>query len=122
MNAHAAQLIRLQKLSRHIKPRPRGSQKEVERLRAEIPEQFLRSFDRLAQQGRMAVAMISESGACGSCHLNLPPATAIRIRHTADLIHCCPHCGCFLYDPTWVAPVALADDGAAPVSAALRSS
>ncbi len=110
MNAHAAQLIRLQSLSSKVqaKPRARGAQKEAEQLREQIPETLLRGFDRLIGQGRMAVATLSESGACGNCHLTLPPATAVRVRHTPEQIHTCPHCGCFLYDAAWITPVAAA--------------
>ncbi len=107
MNEHAAQLIRLQSLSSkiQIRPRARAAQKEVQRLRAQIPETLLRGFDRLIRQGRIAVATLSPSGACGNCHLNLPPATAAKVRHAPEQIHTCPHCGCLLYDAAWTSPI-----------------
>ncbi|MBM3888229.1 MAG: hypothetical protein FJ388_03790 [Verrucomicrobia bacterium] len=69
----------------------------VLRLRAQIPQEYLCRFDRLTQRGRLAVAPVSESGACGACHLLLPVGDVWMLREMSELLAACPHCGCYLY-------------------------
>ena len=94
-------LIRLQELT--LGSESEGSAavrcKRVERVRAKLPEAILRHFDHLEEQGRVPLARLSESGACGNCHLKLPAADAMRIRQNIDELHVCPHCGCWLHAP-----------------------
>ncbi|MCX7825076.1 MAG: hypothetical protein N2689_05915 [Verrucomicrobiae bacterium] len=69
----------------------------VLRLRAQIPQEYLCRFDRLTRQGRLAVAPVSESGACGACHLLLPAGDIWMLREMSSLLATCPHCGCYVY-------------------------
>lgn len=99
MSITLSNLIRLQKLT--LGSDGEGSEavlrKQVERARAKLPEAMLRRFDHLVEYGRVPLMRLSESGACGSCHLKLPAAEAMQIRQEADHPHTCPHCGCWLY-------------------------
>jgi predicted nucleic acid-binding Zn-ribbon protein len=70
---------------------------EVNRLRDRLPEDVLRRFDRLIEHGHRPIAPLSESGACGSCHLRLPPDEVLAFRRAPDQVHACPHCGCVLF-------------------------
>ena len=88
-------LIELQELTAHSK---QGS-RQVRELRATIRPELLRSFDRVTAHGRPAVAAMSETGACGGCHLNLPSGLAAKARLQPEYAIQCPNCGCFLYSP-----------------------
>jgi predicted nucleic acid-binding Zn-ribbon protein len=70
---------------------------EVNRLRDRLPEDVLRRFNRLIEHGHRPIVSLSESGACGSCHLKLPPDQVLDFRRAPDQIHACPHCGCVLF-------------------------
>jgi predicted nucleic acid-binding Zn-ribbon protein len=105
MNTTLKNLIRLDELTRRCENE--DSTIELERkmdwLRTRLPNAVLGRFDHLIQRGRLAVAQVSESGACGSCHLKLTPADAVRFRRASeDTILTCPYCGCFLYAVTAV--------------------
>ncbi len=73
---------------------------ETDRLRDRLPEDLLRRFDRLVERGHRPIAPLSASGACGSCHLKLPPDEVLEFRRAPDQIHACPHCGCVLFAAT----------------------
>jgi len=75
------------------------TRKLTEELRAAIAPELLRSFDHAAEQGRVAVAVVTESGACGGGHLKLPFGWASTVQVWGEQIHNCPHCGCILYSP-----------------------
>ena len=80
----------------------------VLRLRAQIPQEYLCRFDRLTQRGRLAVAPVAESGACGACHLPLPVGDVWMLRQMSELLATCSHCGCYLYfQPKTEKPVKL---------------
>ncbi len=91
------QLIHLQELTSRSESGQTPARGQIEELRAGIPLELLRSFDSAAGQRRMAVARVTESGACGGCHLKLPSGTPSRVQVLMDQIHKCPYCGCFLY-------------------------
>jgi len=75
----------------------------VEQLRAKVPANILRRFDHLAERRRFPVAELSNSGACGNCHLKLTPSDVLRFRRALqserDAVSTCPFCGSFLYSP-----------------------
>jgi len=96
MNKTLANLIRLQERMEQCEHggRTAGLRKQIDRVRAKVPEAILRRFGHLIQYGRVPLARLSESGACGSCHLKLLAADAGRVRQEPDELHVCPHCGC----------------------------
>jgi len=110
MNKTLAMMLRLQELTRLHQGfggralragRPGaavGVEKRILRLRGRIPELYLSRFDRLLKRRRIAVAAVSESGTCGSCHLQLPVGDVWMVREASEMLASCPHCGCFLYD------------------------
>lgn len=99
MNKTLANLIQLQELMRRYENSGHlaNLRRQVERLRAKLPKNILRQFDHLAELGRLPVAQVSESGACGSCHIKLPLADVLHIRSSDHQFPICPFCGCFLY-------------------------
>jgi len=100
MNGTLVMMIRLQELTLRAR-RPADAadvEKRVLRLRGRIPEEYLGRFDRLLQRRRVAVATISETGACGACHLQLPVGDVWVAREASEMLASCPYCGCFLYD------------------------
>jgi predicted nucleic acid-binding Zn-ribbon protein len=109
MNTTLNDLVRLQELTRRYENsgHPASQHKRIVHLRGSLPANFLRRFDHLAEHGRLPVAQVSASGACGSCHLKLTPSDVLQFRHTqetrAENIPQCPFCGCFLYSPAAVA-------------------
>jgi len=99
MDKVLANMIRLQELMR-LSGRPKrgkAPQRQVKRLRNKIPGNLLEAFDRLLHHGRTPMAALSESAACGSCHLNLPRFEVLQVRRATGQIFTCPYCGCFLY-------------------------
>jgi predicted nucleic acid-binding Zn-ribbon protein len=99
MNNSITVLTRLFELTRpngHKRPAP-ARQAEINRLRERLPESLLRRFDRLVERGHRPIAPLSGSGACGSCHLKLPPGEVLEFRRAPDQVHACPHCGCVLF-------------------------
>jgi len=102
MNVTFKNLIHLQELTRRCENENHASdlRKEIEGVRAKLPENILRRFDHLTESRRLAVAQLSESGACNGCHMKLPPSDALRIRGSSHQLVTCPFCGCFLYWPS----------------------
>jgi predicted nucleic acid-binding Zn-ribbon protein len=93
-------MLRLQELTRESQMRHRRSKvldAEIKRVRHRLPGDLLRNFDHLLAHRRTSVAALSETGACGACHLMLPPNQILHIGWAAREIHTCPHCGCYLY-------------------------
>jgi len=97
MNNTIAVLTRLYELTEYgtVKTKARGQ--EINTLRGRLPDNLLRRFDRLIEHGHRPVAPLSDSGACGSCHLKLPPDQVLDFRRAPDQVHACPHCGCVLF-------------------------
>ncbi|MGB8368604.1 MAG: C4-type zinc ribbon domain-containing protein [Limisphaerales bacterium] len=105
MNKTLTSLIQLQELMRRYENagHPASLRRQVDRLRTKLPKNILRQFDHLAELGRLPVAQVSASGACGSCHMKLPPADMLHIRSSDHQFPICPFCGCFLYAAAAVA-------------------
>ncbi len=101
MNTTLETLIRLEKLTQQYEKEDQKTnlRKQINNLRAELPESLLRRFDHLAERGRLPIAQVSESGGCGSCHMKLPLADVLRIRSSSHVLPICPFCGCVLYAP-----------------------
>lgn len=106
MNTTLKNLIRLQELTRLYEHsgHPASQHKRIVHLRGSLPPNLLRRFDHLTEHGRLPVAQVSASGACGSCHLKLTASDVLRLRHVqesnVETVSLCPFCGCFLYSPT----------------------
>ncbi len=96
-NPNLIHLIQLQKLMRQLEVEGRRANKHVAELRATIPPHLLRCFDHAAQHGRAAVARVSGSGVCGSCHLKLPSGLASTVHVFNEHLDKCPYCGCFIF-------------------------
>lgn len=77
-----------------------------EEFAAEIDPRYLRAYDHLAQGGRrVAVAPMTEDGACGSCFSVIPLQVQNEIRTRAPLVRC-EACGVIV-----TAPAASAESG-----------
>jgi hypothetical protein len=107
-------LIELQQLILRPDIQKARSDRQVKKLRAAIPADMLRSFDRVAEHGRTAVAMVTASGACGSCHLKLPTGFASAVLGMHVGIEKCPHCGCFLYSGAMLSAVKVSKQANSP--------
>ncbi len=94
-----SRLIELQELTSRSEGGRTPARRQIEQLREVIPLELLRSCVSAAERGRAAVARITDSGACGACHLNLPSGMAARMQVLSDRVQKCPHCGCFLCPP-----------------------
>ena len=101
MNTTLKDLIRLEELMQQSEDEgcDTSLRCQIDRLRIRFSKSILRQFDHLAELGRLPVARVSESGACGSCHMKLPAADLLHIRNGAQRLPICPFCGCFLYSP-----------------------
>jgi predicted nucleic acid-binding Zn-ribbon protein len=99
MNATLKHLIHLQALLRQYENagHPPGLRRQIDQARLTLPDAVLRRFDHVGEHRRVAVAPLSPSGACGVCHLKLPPAEVLRIRSSSHSLSVCPLCGGFLY-------------------------
>jgi hypothetical protein len=64
-------------------------------LRAQIPSQILGHYDRFLARGRKALAAVSHQ-VCTGCHMRLPLAVIMTLRHEEDL-QLCDSCGRYLY-------------------------
>ena len=90
-------LVQLQELT-HPPPQKRSrATRQLQLLRSAIPPALLRHFDDVVRHGRPGIAMVSQSGACGSCHLSLPSGVAARLSTANEQLLQCPHCGCYMY-------------------------
>jgi len=105
MNTTLKTLIGLQEATHHYEENGHvpSDAEQIAQLRAKVPANVLRRFDHLAERRRFPVVQVSESGACGNCHLKLTPNDALRFRRTMESeqenVFTCPFCGCFLYSP-----------------------
>jgi predicted nucleic acid-binding Zn-ribbon protein len=99
MNEALANLIQLHELEQELAHEGGTAclRDQIDHIRTQLPAELLRQFDQLVRHGHLPVALLSKSGACGSCHLQLTPADVLRFRIVQDQILTCPQCGCFLY-------------------------
>src|SRR5215467_183200 len=101
MDVILERMLRLGELMKKTpgKRQAREWQKEVDELRTKVDADLLRPFDHLIDRGRTPVGLLSDSGACESCHLQLTPDQILHMRNAPDRGFPCPHCGCLLYVP-----------------------
>src|SRR5260370_40137347 len=101
MDKMVAKMMRLQELMQHRSHRKLATerQKQADCLRRRVPKNLLRRFDHLVGQNRLGVATLSKAGACGDCHLMLPPGEGLEIRGRPERVAPCPYCGCYLLLP-----------------------
>ena len=99
MDETLERMLRLKELMKkgRDRKRPPEWQKEVDDLRGKIENDLLRRFDHLIDRGRAPIGLLSESGACGNCHLKLTPDLILHMRSTPGRGFSCPYCGCLLY-------------------------
>ena len=96
MNEVISVLLRLQEAARCTRPRGPLTKRQIETLRTIIPSDVLRRFDHLVERGRAPVGFVSPAESCTGCHLRLPQGVALAIQRSDEVLHTCPHCGCFL--------------------------
>ena len=99
MDETLERMLRLRELMKTERGRA-GSpnwQKEVDALREQVDADLLRRFDHLIERGRAPVGLLSDSGACGTCHLNLTRDQVLHMRNSPRRGFPCPYCGCLLY-------------------------
>ncbi len=117
-NRHLTELIQLQKMTGQLESEAARVPRKIRELRAAMPPELLRAFDRAMDHGRAPVARITETGACGSCHLRLPSGVAPSFLIESEQIHKCPNCGCFLYSSQELAALSSArTHGKSPIAA-----
>jgi predicted nucleic acid-binding Zn-ribbon protein len=67
--------------------------KQAEKVRKQIEPRLLKSYDRIRQNYRNGLAVVSVNrGACGGCFNRIPPQTIIEIGVMKKII-ACEHCG-----------------------------
>jgi predicted nucleic acid-binding Zn-ribbon protein len=83
-------------------------EKDVETLKAQRTERagrvdptLFKRYERIAAGMRRPVVAIN-AGACGGCHMNIPPQLVSEVKR-AGRVHECPHCHRLLYVPEQVA-------------------
>jgi len=83
-------------------------EKDVETFKAQRTERaarvdptLLKRYERIVAGMRHPVVAIND-GACGGCHMNIPPQLVSEVKR-AGRVHECPHCQRLLYVPEQVA-------------------
>lgn len=96
MNSPIEAMYRLQELVRLVNCRQPTAeqQREVDRLRAEIPPRLLVQMDRVLARGRTMVSLVRH-GVCGGCHLRVALGTAAMLV-VPDTVVTCESCGSYL--------------------------
>jgi len=77
-----------------VRPNP---EERITELRAKIPGPILAHYDRLGDQGKKGLALIRNQ-TCTGCHMRLPLAVVIEVRHAQD-VSLCDNCRRYLYLP-----------------------
>jgi predicted nucleic acid-binding Zn-ribbon protein len=67
----------------------------IAELREKIPPPILGHYDRLRVRGKKGLAAV-QNQVCTGCHMRLPLAVIMRLRHGQDL-QLCDNCGRYLY-------------------------
>lgn len=70
---------------------------QVAELRGKIPPPVLGHYDRLRVRGKKGLAVVNNQ-VCSGCHMRLPLAVIMTLRHGQDL-QLCDNCGRYLYLP-----------------------
>jgi hypothetical protein len=71
-------------------------QRQMEAVRARLPNSMLGYHDRLAARGQVSAAQVTESDNCGACHLKLPRGLIGELS-LPGRFGVCPNCGVFLW-------------------------
>lgn len=96
-----SQLRSLNHHSQEMRRVPGGSpealllQKQIDALRARLPNSILGYHDRLAARGKASAAKISGES-CSACHLKLPRGLYCELS-VPGRFGVCPNCGVFLW-------------------------
>ena len=69
----------------------------IAKLRQKIPTPILKHYDRLSDQGKKGVAIVSHQ-VCTGCHMRIPIGAIVTLMYATD-IQVCEHCGRYLYLP-----------------------
>jgi Zn-ribbon protein, possibly nucleic acid-binding len=89
-------LLKLQELEFDRTPSA-AEEKEMEELRAGVPEPVLGHYDRLIARGKKGVAVVRNQ-VCSGCQMRLPIGTVNTLMRNED-IQLCDSCGRYLYLP-----------------------
>lgn len=87
------------------------TEKQIAKLRAQIPPQMLGHYDRMSERGKKGVAAVCNQ-VCTGCHVRVPRATVIYLTRGED-IQICENCGVYLYLPELMETEPLTDRPAA---------
>jgi predicted nucleic acid-binding Zn-ribbon protein len=69
--------------------------KELIKLRKQIPPQIIGHFDRMVDRGKKAVAVVRNQS-CGGCRMQIPIGMIATLKRSDD-IHLCDTCGRYLF-------------------------
>ena len=72
-------------------------EKQIAKLRAQIPPQMPGHYDRMSERGKKGIAAVRNQ-VCTGCHVRVPQATVIYLTRGED-IQICENCGAYLYLP-----------------------
>lgn len=86
------ELQQLEFTNRNLTPEQEA---QVNELRAKIPAQYLRHYDRLKQRGRKGVSLVV-NGVCSECRMRLASGVLNGVRSGND-IYVCDNCARYLY-------------------------
>jgi predicted nucleic acid-binding Zn-ribbon protein len=111
MNSTIQNLLKLQSIEFGEQ---KGSEKEIARLRAGIPEPILGHYDRLRARDKKGVAVVRNQ-VCTGCHMRLPIGVITILMQDRD-IQLCDSCGRYLY----LEPQVATPEPAAPVKPARK--
>ncbi|MGC8743481.1 MAG: C4-type zinc ribbon domain-containing protein [Verrucomicrobiia bacterium] len=93
MNIYILKLYRLQEIEMGPDAGSSENQELIKKLRAEIPEQIVRHYDRLRNNGKTGVAVLRNM-ACSGCHMKVP--VAVYNRTLGEDISLCDNCARYL--------------------------
>ena len=90
-------LMTLQELQGKTSPAVANRAERIAALRAQIPNSYLKSFDRFVARGRKPVSIVRH-GVCSECHIRIAIGTMGSLAFGHGLQQC-GNCGRFLYVP-----------------------
>jgi len=82
-----------------------GTEARIAELRAKIPKPILGHYDRMAERGKKAVALVRNQ-TCTGCHMQVPLGVVLKLRHDED-VRLCDNCQRYLYLRVEPAPVSV---------------
>jgi len=99
MNSTIHNLLKLQSIEFDEE---KGGEKQINELRALIPEPILGHYDRLRARDKKGVAVVRNQ-VCTGCHMRLPIGVITILMQDRD-IQLCDSCGRYLYLEPQAAP------------------